>query len=158
VTIATERRHASFSWVPLRGQRGRSGDDPATAVGVLSSVGMASGEPIGPESVWFGLTDRAPHLDVEDYPESIAGGYLTPDDADSLAQTLIRYAAATRGSKPVQYLTRRDSVVIDGEAHDVARLVVDADTGVAVYTRQGGRRTPAARYYVGELVKLADGE
>lgn len=149
-----------WGWVPLAADRPLESDDPATAVGVSLSyhVGNAGVTRIGPAAVYLSLTARPPVFEFEDCPEPIAGGYLTPDDADSLARLLVDYAAVSRGSKVAESLTTRDRVVVDGEAHDVLRLVVDADTGVAVYTEQGGRRTPAARYYVGELVKLAERE
>jgi hypothetical protein len=151
---------AGYGWVPLAADRPLESDYPTTAVGVLASyhVGDSHSERIGPAAVYLSLTARPPVFEFEDCPEPIAGGYLTPDDADSLALLLIDYAAVSRGSKVAESLTTRDRVVVDGEEHDVVRLVVDADTGVAVYTEQGGRRTPAARYDVGELVKLAEPE
>lgn len=160
MTSALDRVNAGYGWTPLAGARPLETDEPATAAGVLTSYSIGEGRPgrLGPDAVWLSLTARAPLREFEDCPEPIAGGYLTPDAADRLARQLLDYAAITRGSKVAQNLTMRDRVVVDGEAHDLLRLVVDAETGVAVYTKQGGRRTPAARYDVGELVKLANPE
>ena len=150
-----------YGFVSLAAAPPLTTDYPATAAGVLASFHVGEDDEarrVGPAAVFLSLTAREPMFEFEDVPEPVACGYLTPDAADGLARMLIDYAAVSRGSKPAQYLTRRDTVVIDGGDHDVVRVVVDADNGVSVYTRQGGRRKPAGRYHDGELVKLANPE